>query len=447
MAMDHRALASLLGVVVVVALCSVLLNDRVLTFPPRPHGSGAGALRATERRGTHGGGGQKGRLPIINGTTVTLEELEQALMLDPGELGELLKMSDEDAEERNDDPDNMSQDEDEDDVGSDNLDEEQEDHQGKSDQQSADPSIKAKLSIPYPNCAALRRKNTPLVTVFTTMHPAKDPLKILAQHNTLQAYKNLAPLVHGLIFTRDRYWQDEARHLGLQVVDDHHLNVFGTPILRDMYRKAFDRTKSYFAVYANADILIGEDFVHTLCAVEHAIRTGKVKNRVMVTGQRLNYELKPTDNITADYADHQQKLGAWSRGPGAELFQVNAEDFFAVNRHAFDWQHMPKYVVGRPGYDNCLVNQAVLDAHVSTIDATATGTALHQTGADGNKAGHKSRPDSEWNRRHCAKGYRKGSVKHCGFYTMMQDGKVTLRQRKNVDKSADLGVNYDDGRR
>ena len=179
--------------------------------------------------------------------------------------------------------------------------------------------------------------------------------------------------------------------------------------------------------------------------MEDAIRKGAVKNRVMVTGQRLNYELKPSDRITADFADHEHKLKLWSRGANAELFQVNAEDFFVFNRQALDFSHIPKFVVGRPGYDNCLVNLAVTDKHVTTIDATATTIALHQTGSDGNKAGHKYRADSEWNRRHCAKGYRKGSVKHCGHYTIMQGGAAKLRKRKNVDNSADLGVSYDDG--
>ena len=62
---------------------------------------------------------------------------------------------------------------------------------------------------------------------------------------------------------------------------------------------------------------------------------------------------------------------------------------------------MPKYVIGRPAYDNCLVTQAVKDSQMDTIDGSLSIHAVHQSGSDGNFAGHKRRPDTTWNNQRC----------------------------------------------
>ena len=85
----------------------------------------------------------------------------------------------------------------------------------------------------------------------------------------------------------------------------------------------------------------------------------------------------------------------------AALFQANAEDFFGVTRKSFNWNTMPKYVIGRPAYDNCLVTQAVKDSQMDTIDGSLSIHAVHQSGSDGNFAGHKRRPDTTWNNQRC----------------------------------------------
>ena len=113
----------------------------------------------------------------------------------------------------------------------------------------------------------------------------------------------------------------------------------------------------------------------------------------------------------------------------ATLFQSNAEDYFAVTRKTFNWLKMPKYVIGRPAYDNCLVTQAVKDKNIDTIDGSLSVHAIHQTGSDGNFAGHKQRRDAKWNFKQCSSGYMSGTTDHCTFYSTWHDGKVSLRLR------------------
>ena len=95
--------------------------------------------------------------------SATLGELEHALRLRTGELRGLLEMRDTD-----DDIDEIAQE---------SLDKPEKEAVNGAD--TDDPEEDQNRDVTYPNCAALRRKNSPLVTVFTTMHPAKDPLKIL----------------------------------------------------------------------------------------------------------------------------------------------------------------------------------------------------------------------------------------------------------------------------
>ena len=182
----------------------------------------------------------------------------------------------------------------------------------------------------YAFCANHLEKGSSLITVFTTMHPSKDPIKMLAQQNVLQAYANLAPLVQGIVFTTSKHWIEHATKLGVKVIQNNALNPHGTPFLHDMYNKAFAATDSYFGMYANGDILFSEDFVTTMCSLKSAIDHGIIKERVLLVGKRLNHDLKLTQLITSNIQKHTQDILDWAKT--AVLFQNNAQDFFAVTR-------------------------------------------------------------------------------------------------------------------
>ena len=80
---------------------------------------------------------------------------------------------------------------------------------------------------------------------------------------------------------------------------------------------------------------------------------------------------------------------------------------------------MPKYVIGRPAYDNCLVHMVNVRSDISGVDATNTIDAVHQVGRDGVKAGHKRRPDRGWNKARCRGRWVRGMtdlMKHMTFF-------------------------------
>jgi hypothetical protein len=194
-----------------------------------------------------------------------------------------------------------------------------------------------------------------------------------------------------------------------------------------MYLKAFSATDSYFGMYANGDILFSEDFVTTMCSLKSAIDHGVIKERMLLVGKRLNHGLSLNHKITSNIEAHTKDVLNWAKT--AALFQNNAQDFFAVTRATWNWNNMPKYVIGRTAYDNCLVTQAVKDSAIDTIDASLSVHAVHQSGKDGNFAGHRARPDSKWNHQRCRSGYMSGTTDHCKYYSTWHEGKVSIRKR------------------
>ena len=273
-------------------------------------------------------------------------------------------------------------------------------------------------------------KGKPLVALFTTMHPSKDPLKMLAQQNTLQAYANLAPLVHGIVFTKSVYWKEQAKKLNITAIEPDKnimLNRHGTPFLFEMFDRAFQETESFFAAYANGDILFSEDFVTTLCSVKAAINHGIIRDRVLLVGKRLNHQMSAEDRITSDIHQHAENILNWAKT--AELFFPNAQDYFVISKTTFRKASVPQWVIGRPAYDNCLVSMGVEDPDIDTVDGTLSIHAVHQTEAGGNFAGHTKKADSNWNLARCPGGWKYGSTDFCGFYSLFHNGKVTLLQR------------------
>ena len=56
------------------------------------------------------------------------------------------------------------------------------------------------------------------------------------------------------------------------------------------------------------------------------------------------------------------------------LFQADAEDFFIFTKGTFNWNELVNMVIGRPGYDNYLVNYVFYHRRtMSFVDVTNAG--------------------------------------------------------------------------
>ena len=241
--------------------------------------------------------------------------------------------------------------------------------------------------------------------VFTTFKcPKCDSLRQKIEDNTLHTWSKMNKVT-------------------FEVISNMATNEHGVPILGDMYTKMFQKcpdAQTY--TYVNGDIMATSDFVETIEAVQ------SIGNFLMV-GKRTNVPW--SENHDAEHAnfnfDSHFRRGA--------LFRSDAQDYFTVTKNAIDWKTIPPFVVGRPGYDNWLVDHIYHNSKVALIDATKTISVIHQTDAEGNVAQGgkmvKSSSDREYNRLIGKGQWDHGRTGHAEWETERVDGKIVLKNRKS----------------
>ena len=269
---------------------------------------------------------------------------------------------------------------------------------------------------------------------FTTLFPRtitdKNKLKNLAQLNTLTSLVNLKPHgIYSLVFVDDAYWKRKALALGIDRVRPIlSRNPYNTPFLHQMLKVA-RRISATFHCYINGDILLGLSFVETLQHVQIQMHSGIISKRVYLIGRRYNYNLGLEDSIKKTTKEAEAQMNNFIQK--SALGQPDAFDYFVFSKNAIQWQSVPRFVIGRRSYDNCLTHIAVADEMVSTIDVTMTVRALHQTDKFGNHANkHFKHEDDLWNEQQC---WRKDILDGYTFVNMKKlDGKDSFPQRRNL---------------
>ena len=155
--------------------------------------------------------------------------------------------------------------------------------------------------------------------------------------------------------------------------------------------------------------------------------TDLTKGRLLIIGRRINYPMKANQTIR-DLKDVKYLASM------GELFRSDAIDFFITTKNGYPWQQVPNFVIGRPGYDNWMIANA-LDLNAIVIDVTFTTAAVHQTGKDGNFAGHLySRKEKFVNHRILGTdNFARGHTLCAPWETSFGDlGNIVVQQRKTL---------------
>ena len=104
------------------------------------------------------------------------------------------------------------------------------------------------------------------------------------------------------------------------------------------------------------------------------------QQQVFLVGRRTNI-FAPFPVITSSRQANDHSIHQASRQ--GVLFQTDAEDYFIFTKHCFDWKEIKPVVIGRPGYDNYLVNYVYYHGDtISFLDVTNSLIVLHQTVTD-----------------------------------------------------------------
>lgn len=206
--------------------------------------------------------------------------------------------------------------------------------------------------------------------VFTTFACATKPcseLKKLIEYNTETNIRNISTRY---VFVR--------MHITKSMC-----NSYGMPFISTMFQRAqalYPDARTY--TYLNGDILLLKNFVDTVDFV-----SSTVNGEFFIVGARTNVRWYLRENISQVDFDLESVL---RRGT---LMDDDAQDYFVATANAIKWSRVPNFVIGRPGYDNWLVDHVYHNPNVLLIDATETIAAIHQTDEDGNRAQGGSRVD------------------------------------------------------
>ena len=215
-----------------------------------------------------------------------------------------------------------------------------------------------------------RDQPLPLITLFTTFRDFRT--KAVTYQNTIRNWGLLSPYVRPVL-----YYAGDEHYLGWSVYRSPRVSDRNIPVLRSMFLHAETINESTpFYGFANGDIVFDSNLVTTLQALKRDVDRFM---RVLVIGQRINFNIGNNETIL--------NLESVSRlASEGSLFKGFAQDYLISTRSGYPWHCIPDFVVGRIGYDNWLVATAI-NLGLPVIDATATVTAVHQSGWDGNHSG------------------------------------------------------------
>ena len=281
-------------------------------------------------------------------------------------------------------------------------------------------------SLPNSSMIHDTSKHQVLLTIFTTLKNVKDRVGI--HTNTIRNWALFLPHIQPVLLTTyiDSL-SKTARHSGWIVLTWSDGKEIGLPKLKSLYFTVMNHTNhsSIFYGFCNADILFDEGLLETLKVV--AIELEHLTTPMLI-GQRTNVKLSMLTNPDDFYQ--------WFNITTAEgsLFRQDAEDYFFIgNAHDFIWDKLKDVAVGLPGYDNYLVVMAIRH-NISVIDATNTIKAVHQTGKDGNYAGHH-RKNVGYNYKVIGEfGYDAGVTSNAQYITIQNNQhRIQLQERKCHD--------------
>ena len=126
---------------------------------------------------------------------------------------------------------------------------------------------------------------------------------------------------------------------------------------------------SVFYGYCNGDLLFHSDLIIVLHSLAKKIQQGDLKSKVFIVGRRVNYDHQNIKPIPSGIEAQDELITIYANQ--GYLFQTDAEDYFFFTKNTIPWNSIPDIVIGRPGYDNYLVDFAYHRQYdISLIDAT-----------------------------------------------------------------------------
>ncbi len=204
-----------------------------------------------------------------------------------------------------------------------------------------------------------------MLTIFSTCKPFESEFAII-QTNAITSWVKSGKDIEIILLGNEQGTKHIADKLNLKYIEKIKRNDMGTPYISDLFNIIKAYGKYDILCYVNADIIFVEGLLQTVEFVREKF------NKFLIVGRRWNVDIKaPIDfsdkNWRTNLKEYKKKNGL--------LYQSGAIDYFIFTKNLY--QNIPQLLVGRSGWDNYLLGNAILKT-LFVFDATETIFAVHQ---------------------------------------------------------------------
>lgn len=202
-----------------------------------------------------------------------------------------------------------------------------------------------------------------MLTIFTTPKAFKGHFAVI-QENAIASWCKLRPKCQIILVGNDFGTAKIAKKYRLTNIKKVARNKFGTPLLPDIFEKAYENTKFEKLAYVNCDIILTSDFIEAVRKVELPT--------FFLTGSRWEFELKTKLEFQANW---QNKLKTMVLKKGNQESRGPTDYFVFTPKISFQ---IPDLAIGRTYWDAWLIFRAK-QLEIPVIDATQVIWAVHQS--------------------------------------------------------------------
>jgi len=230
-----------------------------------------------------------------------------------------------------------------------------------------------------------------MITFFTSTKPFHGAVRD-AQLNALRSWLRLHEDVQVIVFEKPAGIDLGAVDPRIDVVENVDCDL-GVPRVDRMFSHASTHARNDLVCFVNSDIVLTDEFVQM--AAKHG--RGLAGERLLV-GQRWDF-----DNVAGEWAfDDHWEARSLANVP-KKLHAPAGSDWFLFPRGQYPPGRLPPLLIGRPGWDLCMIHEA-RRAGMHVVDASAASLVYHQNhDYSHKKVAYRSvheEPEAQYNLRH-----------------------------------------------
>src|SRR3990170_5675101 len=241
-----------------------------------------------------------------------------------------------------------------------------------------------------PGLGRANRVIMPTLALCTAVKPFTDRETARLQENALRTWRALGYQVEVLIIGDEAGAAEAARRIGIRLVPEVERTAAGTPLIGSIFERARAASASPILAYANADVLLLEDFLPAVGAAAARFP------RFLLVSRR--WDLRFDESLVTD-GDWRARLRERLAREGRR-HPPSGSDVFVFPRESFI--EVPALAVGRAGWDNWMIFEA-RRRRWPVVDASQAMTVIHQDHDYRHLQGgqpHYRHPETDENIRH-----------------------------------------------